>query len=60
MSLVYENSKQNNRIIKDYGHDVLFSIDATNLKDTFESKYFDRIQFNFPHWRGKTNNRYNR
>ena len=21
---------------------------------------FDRVQFNFPHWRGKANNRYNR
>jgi hypothetical protein len=21
---------------------------------------FDRVQFNFPHWKGKANNRYNR
>ena len=24
------------------------------------SSTFDRVQFNFPHWRGKANNRYNR
>jgi len=32
-----------------------------NLPEHFvENEKFDRIQFNFPHWRGKANHRYNR
>lgn len=66
---VYEHSKLNTDIITStsstslYGHHhkVLFDIDATNLTTHFqEDEKFDRIQFNFPHWKGKANNRYNR
>jgi len=59
---VYQYSKANTDIIKSHGQEVLFGIDATSLGTYFdnESIQFDRIQFNFPHWRGKANNRYNR
>jgi len=39
---------------------VQFGVDATKLEITFPDKLFDCIEFNFPHWRGKTNARYNR
>ena len=66
---VYEHSKLNTDIITSsssstslYGHrhKVLFGIDATNLTTHFQDEKFDRVQFNFPHWKGKANNRYNR
>ena len=41
-------------------HKALFGVDATTLSTYFGDNSFDRIQFNFPHWRGKANNRYNR
>jgi hypothetical protein len=68
---VYEHSKMNTNIITSSSsstslvghrrHKVLFGIDATNLTSHFiDDEKFDRIQFNFPHWKGKANNRYNR
>ena len=65
---VYEHSKLNTNIItsssttslRGHRHKVLFGIDATNLTTHFQDEKFDRVQFNFPHWRGKANNRYNR
>lgn len=42
-------------------HNVLFGVDATKLEERFGRKLkFDRIQWNFPHWKGKTNHKYNR
>ncbi len=41
-------------------HSVQFGIDATNLQESFSHQKFDCIQFNFPHWRGKTNAKRNR
>jgi len=41
-------------------HRVIFGIDATRLKDFFPSDKFRTIQFNFPHWGGKTNAKRNR
>jgi hypothetical protein len=38
----------------------LFGINATRLEHHFPNQQFDRIIFNFPHWRGKSNHRYNR
>lgn len=42
----------------------MFGVDATTLSTYFGNESintrFDRIQFNFPHWKGKANNRYNR
>lgn len=58
---VYERSVQNaDTIASQSPHDVQFGIDATNLPSHFPDCLFDCIEFNFPHWRGKTNNRYNR
>lgn len=63
---VYTNSRRNTQTIltsstENRLHDVKFCIDATDLQSHFGSETkFDRIQFNFPHWRGKCNNRYNR
>eukprot|EP00551_Chaetoceros_affinis_P012279 CAMPEP_0203668772 /NCGR_PEP_ID=MMETSP0090-20130426/5322_1 /ASSEMBLY_ACC=CAM_ASM_001088 /TAXON_ID=426623 /ORGANISM="Chaetoceros affinis, Strain CCMP159" /LENGTH=460 /DNA_ID=CAMNT_0050533301 /DNA_START=59 /DNA_END=1441 /DNA_ORIENTATION=- len=73
---VYQRSKANADMIQSYpGHQVKYGIDATKLEtifsfsdntdtDTVTAKGFesgfDRIQFNFPHWRGKANHRYNR
>lgn len=59
----------NATLIQSFGHDVLYGIDATKLPDYFNFHHnhhhqgrakFDWIQFNFPHWKGKANNRYNR
>ena len=59
---VYERSTQNTKsIISSSGqHEVKFGIDATRLLDFFPETKFDCIEFNFPHWRGKTNAKYNR
>jgi hypothetical protein len=57
---VYKNSRQHVERISSLGHEVRFGIDATQLPTYFPSTTFDRIQFNFPHWKGKANNRYNR
>eukprot|EP00956_Cyclotella_meneghiniana_P023456 scaffold45691_cov74-Cyclotella_meneghiniana.AAC.5 len=62
---VYEFSASNTNKIKSFGHKAMFGVDATQLSAYFGNKsldyplLFDRIQFNFPHWRGKANNRYN-
>mmetsp|Transcript_6952 Transcript_6952/g.20856 ORF Transcript_6952/g.20856 Transcript_6952/m.20856 type:complete len:492 (-) Transcript_6952:613-2088(-) len=42
------------------GHEVVFGVNATDLPSSFSGRTFDRIVFNFPHWRGKANHRYNR
>lgn len=62
---VYKYSSLNAKIINAFTqHKVLFGVDATTLLTYFggsnNATTFDRIQFNFPHWRGKANNRYNR
>lgn len=57
---VYRNSQENTEIISSARQTVCFGIDATQLSTHFPSQHFDRIIFNFPHWRGKANNRYNR
>lgn len=58
---VYRNSHQHKEKISSYeSHQVLFGTDATKLHQSFPPESLDRIQFNFPHWRGKANNRYNR
>ena len=57
----YEKSVSNAREIIAAGHEVQYEVDATRLQEKFgfDTK-FDAIRFNFPHWRGKANNRYNR
>lgn len=72
---VYQYSEANADIISASGRRPMFGVNATALWDHFgggandddprdrgglSSTLFDRIQFNFPHWRGKANNRYNR
>jgi Domain of unknown function (DUF2431) len=70
---VYERSKQNvetiiraslynqDHLVSEHDHhSVLFGVDATQLSNTFPSTKFQRITFNFPHWRGKTNAKRNR
>lgn len=41
-------------------HRVQFGVDATSLTDVFPEAKFQTIEFNFPHWRGKTNAKRNR
>ena len=41
-------------------HLVRFGVNATRLKDFFPSDEFQTIEFNFPHWGGKTNAKRNR
>jgi hypothetical protein len=50
---------ENVKLIQGCGHDVRFEVDATRLESLDIGK-FDLIQWNFPHWGGKTNARYNR
>mmetsp|Transcript_11752 Transcript_11752/g.14619 ORF Transcript_11752/g.14619 Transcript_11752/m.14619 type:complete len:401 (-) Transcript_11752:166-1368(-) len=57
---VYKNSQSNIDEIMSHGHNVRFGIDATQLQSYFPSYSFNNIRFNFPHWPGKANNRYNR
>ena len=69
---VYGDSLKNIERIQKNGHEVRFEVDATRLSEHFSSNNHgnhcgdnvgiipDRIQFNFPHWRGKANNRRNR
>eukprot|EP00586_Coscinodiscus_wailesii_P012218 CAMPEP_0172500782 /NCGR_PEP_ID=MMETSP1066-20121228/142989_1 /TAXON_ID=671091 /ORGANISM="Coscinodiscus wailesii, Strain CCMP2513" /LENGTH=338 /DNA_ID=CAMNT_0013275215 /DNA_START=233 /DNA_END=1249 /DNA_ORIENTATION=+ len=58
---VYKNSKRNVDIIKSYGHEVRFGIDATRLQHHFPNDtVFNHVRFNFPHWPGKNNNCHNR
>ena len=57
---MYAESQCNANVIESFGHDVRYQVDATKLLDYFESNTFDRMHFNFPHWRGKANIRYNR
>jgi len=61
---VYQYSKSNTDIIQTSNQKPMFGIDATQLSSSFgttkQEQFFDRITFNFPHWRGKANNRYNR
>jgi hypothetical protein len=57
---IYKGSAENERMILHNGHTVQFGVDATDLQTHFPNQLFDRIQFNFPHWKGKANHRYNR
>lgn len=57
---VYSNSKSHVETIVESNATACFSIDATRLQHHFPHTRFDRITFNFPHWRGKANNRRNR
>ena len=58
---VYSNSNRNaDAILTQNLSSVRFGIDATRLEHHFPAQHFDGIQFNFPHWRGKANNRRNR
>lgn len=63
---IYKNSISNTQNILSYNNKnkqynaVYYGIDATKLSKYFPSQKFDRIQFNFPHWKGKTNHKENR
>ena len=57
----YQKSVENDGIVSAFSlHRVEFGIDATKLKEHYPNQKFDRIQFNFPHWKGKANHKYNR
>jgi hypothetical protein len=45
----YNNAKGNIDACQKAGAEVMHGVDATKLKQTFPSRKFDRIIFNFPH-----------
>jgi Domain of unknown function (DUF2431) len=58
---IYTNSRRHVEEISRHPFScVRFEIDATKLDLHFQQQKFDRILFNFPHWRGKSNHRRNR
>jgi Domain of unknown function (DUF2431) len=59
---IYQNSQEHSEAISSHSsnHAVHFGIDATQLQSHFPGAKFDVIEFNFPHWRGKNNNKHNR
>ena len=58
---VYKKSVENINRIRRNGHELMFEVDATKLQEYFgEADLLDRIQWNFPHWKGKTNHKRNR
>jgi hypothetical protein len=58
---VYRNSLVNSEAILAHGFaSIRYQIDATKLETYFPPHSLRRIVFNFPHWRGKSNIRYNR
>lgn len=58
---IFTKSKEHTNTITSFQHQVLFKLDATKLhQQFFPNSCFDTIIFNFPHWPGKANNRYNR
>jgi hypothetical protein len=58
---VYRNSRDHAETISSFeSHQVLYQTDATQLHNNFPHNFFKRVEFNFPHWKGKANNRYNR
>lgn len=60
-STVYSQHKDNVQGIVSSGGEVMFGVDATDLKGSnLKGEEFDRVLWNFPHWPGKTNIRRNR
>lgn len=58
---IYERSKENAETVTSYpSNQVKFGVDGTNLPLSFPDTMFDVIEFNFPHWKGKTNAKRNR
>ena len=58
---IYRHSETNAKSITEATNiQPMFNIDATLLEQHFELDSLNRIIFNFPHWIGKSNNRYNR
>jgi Domain of unknown function (DUF2431) len=57
---IYRDSKENVQQLRSFPNTaVRFEIDATRLEQAFPAHSMDRIQFNFPHWPGKSNHRNN-
>ena len=58
---VYQMHEDHTNAINSKGGKVMFGVDATALKDSFQNgKTFNHIVWNFPHWPGKTNIKRNR
>lgn len=56
----YPKAKDNSEFLSSCGYSVEFGVDDSKLSDHFASRKFDLIWWNFPHYPGRQNIKYNR
>lgn len=56
----FPSAAANTDAVMSSGYEVKYEVDATCIERSFGSRKFDTIAWNFPHWPGKQNSKYNR